>query len=101
MPYSTRALQQDLGDQGRPLAEKLEQLEQLLHDKLDPDSPLHGLRASPLPLQPADLFLLGTTPDSAKLAAKQRWPYVFALFLNNDEAVMSAILQRGCIPTSC
>ena len=93
LPYSTRALQQDLGDQGRPLAEKLEQLEQFLHDILDSDSSLHGLRASPLPSQPADLFLLGTTPDSAKLAAKRRLHYVFALFLNNDEAVMSEAVE--------
>lgn len=93
MPYSTRALQQDLGDQGRPLAEKLEQLEQFLHNELDPESPLQGLRANPLPPQPADLFLLGTTPNSAKLAAKRRLPYVFALFLNNDESVMSEAVE--------
>ncbi len=101
MPHSTRALQQDLGDQGRPLAQKLEQLEQFLHNKLDPDSPLQGLRASPQPPQPADLFLLGTTPNSAKLAAKRRWPYVFALFLNNDEAVMSEAVEtyRRLYPT--
>ena len=37
MPYSTRALQQDLGNQGRPLSEKLEQLEQFLHNELDPE----------------------------------------------------------------
>ena len=93
LPHSTRALQQELGDQGRPLAEKLEQLEQFLHNELAPDSPLQGLQASPLPSQPAELFLLGTTPNSAKLAAKRRLPYVFALFLNNDEAVMSEAVE--------
>ena len=102
LPYSTRALQQDSGNQGRSLAEKLEQLEQFLHNELDPVSPLRGLLASPRPPQPADLFLLGTTPDSAKQAAKRRWPYVFALFLNNDEAVMSEAVEtyRCLYPSS-
>ena len=31
--------------------------------------------------------------SSAKLAAKRRLPYVFALFLNNDEAVMSEAVE--------
>ena len=101
LPYSTRALQQDLGDRGKSLAEKLEELEQFLHNELDPASPLYGLRANPLPPQPAELFLLGTTPDSAKLAAKRRLPYVFALFLNNDEAVMAEAVEtyRRLYPT--
>ena len=93
LPHSTKALQQDLSGQSRPLAEKLEQLEQFLHNGPEPDSPLYGLQASPLPPQPANLFLLGTTTASAKLAAEGRLPYAFALFLNNDEAVMSESVE--------
>ena len=88
MPQSTRALRQGDGQVNRPLTEKLIELEQLLHDRVAADHPLHGLRASPLPPQPAELFLLGTSPASAELAADMAIPYVFAYFLNSDDNMM-------------
>lgn len=88
MPQSTRALQQGSGHASRSLSEKLIELEQLLHSRVAADHPLHGLRASPLPPQPAELFLLGTSPASAELAAEMAIPYVFAYFLNSNDAMM-------------
>ena len=88
LPRSTRALQQEGGQASRPLADKLIELTQFLHNQLEEHHPLYGLQASPVPPQPADLFLLGTTPASAELAARLGIPYVFALFLNSDESVM-------------
>jgi luciferase family oxidoreductase group 1 len=88
MPKTTRALQMDTGYGSKPLPEKLDELERFLHNRLDQDHPLYGLTANPIPPRPADLFLLGTTPSSAELAAQRAMPYVFALFLNSDEAVM-------------
>ena len=88
MPQSTRALRQGDRQANRPLTEKLVELEQLLHDRVAADHPLHGLRASPLPPEPAELFLLGTSPASAELAADMAIPYVFAYFLNSDDAMM-------------
>ena len=88
MPQSTRALRQGDGQASRPLTEKMVELEQLLHDRVAADHPLHGLRASPQPPQPAELFLLGTSPASAELAADMAIPYVFAYFLNSDDAMM-------------
>ena len=88
LPKTTRALQMDTGHGSKPLAQKLDELERFLHDRLDEDDPLYGLTANPIPSQPADLFLLGTTPSSAELAAQRGMPYVFALFLNSDESVM-------------
>ena len=88
MPQSTRALQQGDGSAGRPLSDKLVELEQLLHDRVAANHPLHGLRASPKPPEPAELFLLGTSPASAELAADMAIPYVFAYFLNSDDATM-------------
>ena len=93
LPHSTRALQQETGYGEKPLSDKLLELKRYLQDQLEENHPLHGLRASPLPPQPADLFLLGTTSSSAELAAKFAIPYVFALFLNNDEAMMYEAVQ--------
>jgi luciferase family oxidoreductase group 1 len=88
LPRSTTALQQGGGHAPQPLAEKLLELEQFLHNQLAANHPLYGLQASPLPPQPAEVFLLGTTTSSAALAASLGLPYVFALFLHRDETVM-------------
>ena len=88
MPRSTRALQQDSASKSTPVAEKLDELIQFLHNRLGESDPLFGLRASPSPPQPADVYLLGTTTSSAETAAKLALPYVYALFLNNDDTVM-------------
>ena len=76
------------------LAEKLDELRQFLRGELAPEHPLHGLQASPLPPQPPDLFLLGTTRSSGDMAAELAMPYVFALFLNNDEEEMAEAVRR-------
>ena len=88
MPQSTRALQPGSGNANRSLSDKLVELDQLLHDRVAANHPLHGLRASPKPPEPAELFLLGTSPASAELAADMAIPYVFAYFLNSDDTMM-------------
>lgn len=93
MPRSTRALQQDTSDGTMPLSDKLLELEQFLHNQLEESHPLYGLQASPVPPHPAELFLLGTTPSSAKLAADRGMDYVFALFLNSDETMMYEAIE--------
>jgi luciferase family oxidoreductase group 1 len=92
LPRSTRALQQEIGDTLKPFAEKLRELEQFLHNRLEENHPLYGLQASPVPPQPAELFLLGTNTSSAALAASLGMPYVFAQFLNSDAATMGEAL---------
>jgi len=93
LPQSTRALQQEMGPGTTPLPDKLLDLDRFLHNKLEGSHPFYGLKVSPAPPQPADLYLLGTTPSSAELAASLGMPYVFALFLNHDEAVMHEAIE--------
>jgi luciferase family oxidoreductase group 1 len=92
LPRSTRALQQEMGDKLKPFAEKVRELEQFLHNRLEENHPLYGLQASPVPPQPAELFLLGTNTSSAALAARLGMPYVFAQFLNSDATTMGEAL---------
>ncbi len=99
LPRSTAALrrgvlQQAQDEPSMTLAEKLVELRQFLSDELDPEHPLYGLRASPMAPQPPDLFLLGTTRSSGGMAAEMGMPYVFALFLNNDEDEMAEAVRR-------
>ena len=93
LPRSTNALQQAKVQEAKPLSEKLAELEQILHGHPGENHSMDGLKASPVPLQPADLFLLGTTPSSGELAAKLSIPYVFALFLNNEESIMREAIE--------
>lgn len=93
LPLSTRALR--LGDAAAApsLAEKLTELEKFLHNSLEPEHPLYGLKAIPVPPRPADLYLLGTSVASAELAAQRGVPYVFAQFINSDEAASLESIQ--------
>lgn len=93
LPRSTRALQQGVGHGAKPLAEKLIELQQFLHNQLEEHHPLYGLKVTPMPPQPAEVFLLGTSTSSAELAASLGMPYVFALFLNSDVTVMDEALH--------
>ncbi len=94
LPRSTAALRRGDGEPAMPLAEKLAELRRFLHGELEPEHPLHGLRASPQPPQPPALFLLGTTRSSGDMAAQLAMPYVFALFLNNDADEMAEAVRR-------
>ncbi len=94
LPRSTAALRRGGGEASMPLREKLAELRRFLHDELEPEHPLHGLRASPQPPQPPALFLLGTTRSSGDMAAQLAMPYVFALFLNNDADEMTEAVRR-------
>ncbi len=99
LPHSTAALRRGDGEGAMTLEEKLAELRRFLHDDLGPQHPLRGLQASPLPPLPPELFLLGTTRSSGEMAAKLDIPYVFALFLNNNENEMAEavrLYQAGC-----
>ena len=90
MPDTTRALraQPVNGSAPRPLEEKLAELRQFLAIHPYGAKEASGPTASPVPAQPADVYLLGTTAASAEVAAAQMLPYVFAMFLNGDEQEM-------------
>ncbi|GIT45353.1 MAG: hypothetical protein Ct9H300mP11_32890 [Chloroflexota bacterium] len=60
---------------------------------LSESHPLYGLMASPVPPESAGLFLLGTSISSAEMAAELGIPYVFPLFLNSDQNIMSEAIR--------
>lgn len=93
LPLSTRALQRE-GGTSKPLEEKLKELDAYLHNRIEETHPLFGLRATPIPQTPAPIYLLGTSTSSAELAAQAGLPYVFAQFINGDEAVIRAAFIR-------
>lgn len=97
LPRSTQALQQGVVE-AASLSDKLSELQQFVQNRIDDDHPLKGLRVSPVPTVPADIYILGTSVASAQLAAEAGLPYVFAQFINGDHAIAEAAFdayQKG------
>ncbi|MCI0864302.1 MAG: LLM class flavin-dependent oxidoreductase [Chloroflexi bacterium] len=92
LPQSTMALQQTVAGE-RSIGDKITELRDYLRGELPEAHPLHGLKASPRPPEPADLYLLGTSVSSATMAAEFGMPYVFALFLNGDQEEMAKAIE--------
>lgn len=93
LPLSTHALQQgiDAAKKGS-FAEQLQLLDSWLKPgQADPDD--EGLAATPLPLRPANRFLLGASEESARLAASLGWQFVFAAHLNGDRQLLEHALS--------
>ncbi|MGW8821630.1 LLM class flavin-dependent oxidoreductase [Paenibacillus lautus] len=91
LPRSTQALQRGVQEDAS-LTDKIVELRQFVHNTLEEDHPLAGLRAAPLPETAPELYVLGASPGSAEIAAGLGLPYVFSLFINGDEsAALEAI----------
>ena len=93
LPQSTMALQQAVAGE-RDIGGKILELREFLQGELPENHPLYGLMASPKPPETADIFLLGTSASSAEMAAEFSLPYVFALFLNSEQGVMTQAMKN-------
>lgn len=92
LPLSTRALQQGLHqDVKGSFADQLTQLDRWLTPSSDAQD--DSVKATPLPSAPAEKFLLGASVESAQLAAKLGWNFVFAAHLNGDVNLLRDVLE--------
>lgn len=87
MPRATIALNKSRTRNVDDYPEKVEELLQYLNDDLPETNPLYGLKASPMVKTVPELWMLGSSPASAVLAAKMGLPYNFALFINGEGGV--------------
>jgi len=87
MPRATIALNRSRNRNIDDYPEKVEELLQYLSDDLSETNPLYGLKASPMVKTVPELWMLGSSPTSAVLAAKMGLPYNFALFINGEGGV--------------
>ncbi|MDQ1234030.1 luciferase family oxidoreductase group 1 [Paenibacillus sp. SORGH_AS306] len=87
LPRSTRALQGDHQTSPLSLTDKIIETRNYIYNRIADDHALAGIHVSPNPAQPADLFVLGASSNSAEVAAKLGLPYVFSQFINGDEEV--------------
>lgn len=89
LDLSTKALQFGTMNDGTDFSERLTFLKQLIDDNIPNDHPLIGIKAMPQPLVKPEIFLLGASENSAKMAANLETHFVFAQFINNSEEILN------------
>ncbi|CAM8677057.1 LLM class flavin-dependent oxidoreductase [Leclercia adecarboxylata] len=90
LPLSTKALQLGLNSQEKgDFAAQLAQLD----GWINPGSEEEAVRATPRPQVPAAGFLLGASVESARLAARLNWDFVFAAHLNGDPELLREVIE--------
>ncbi|MGF2617523.1 LLM class flavin-dependent oxidoreductase [Rossellomorea vietnamensis] len=65
--------------------EQIDDLLGYLTDERPESNPYEGLQASPIINTKPDVWMLGSSPSSALLAAEKGLPYTFAQFINGEE----------------
>jgi len=88
LPLSTKALQLGSSNSDLDFEERIALLNKFLGNSLEKEHPLAGVKATPIPPEKTENYLLGASPASAKLAADLGWNFVFALFINSDLTVL-------------
>lgn len=93
LPLSTQALQQGVSQAAKgTFDEQLTQLDAWL--SLSEPAEDESVRATPLPVQRPESFLLGASLQSARLAASLDWNFVFAAHLNGDKNLLREVLKE-------
>lgn len=89
MPLSTHALQGAYDPARKPGFEaQLTELDRFLREHHDGSDAGNQLAAFPAPAQPAERFLLGASSESARLAARLGWSFVYPGHIHGDEAAI-------------
>ncbi len=92
LPLSTKALQGALAGHNEDFPAQLKQLTHYLASAAEPAGGAYA-RALPAPAVAPERFLLGASPESARLAATLGWHFVFAGFINTrEQAMQEAVL---------
>lgn len=90
LPLSTKALQLGLNSQEKgDFAAQLAQLDGWINQGSEEEA----VRATPRPQVPAAGFLLGASVESARLAARLNWDFVFAAHLNGDPELLREVIE--------
>lgn len=90
LPLSTKALQYGTVNDGKDISDRLSFLVDLIENSVDSNHPLSGIQATPIPQEKPEIFLLGASATSARLAAELGISFVFAKFINSDDLVLES-----------
>jgi len=94
LPLSTRALQGAHDPVRKPSFEtQLDELDGFLRHDGDIEANADSLAAFPVPDQPPGRFLLGASAESARLAARLGWHFVYAGHIHGDDDAIGQSLS--------
>ncbi|MBX6395275.1 MAG: LLM class flavin-dependent oxidoreductase, partial [Alicyclobacillaceae bacterium] len=85
LPLATRALQEGRAPAIDRYPEQLDDLIGYLYDSLGENHRFAGLRATPVVPTAPEIWLLGSSGESARLAAERGAAFAFAQFINGQE----------------
>jgi luciferase family oxidoreductase group 1 len=91
MPAGRRALQWELAAEKRPFEQKLRELDHFIRGTLPLGHPLEGAQALPAAAALPQLFLLGASAESARLAGKLGWNYGYSGHHNGDASLLNEV----------
>lgn len=84
MPRATYALNNGKYRDAKQFPAQVDDLRMYLSDSIPSDHPYYGLKATPVTKQAPPIWMLGSNPGSARLAAEKGLPYMFAQFINSE-----------------
>lgn len=87
---STQALRYGGAGSDVEFDKRFKTLHHFIEDALPEDHELHGAKALPKSEEKVPVFLLGASPNSAKLAAENGANFVYAHFLNSNDELLKA-----------
>lgn len=88
LPLSTKALQYEKENKGEDIEVRLQFLQHLIQNNMPSNHEFFGIEATPVPPVKPEVYLLGASQSSAKLAANLEISFAFARFINNDDLVL-------------
>ena len=91
LPLSTQALQHGLREDAVSFDRKFKDLKRFLSQ--EPPEGCDGLKTSPDTSHQPDLFLLGSSPSSARFAAEEEAHFVYAHFITNNEQLLEESIR--------
>ncbi|QUW23179.1 LLM class flavin-dependent oxidoreductase [Sporosarcina sp. Marseille-Q4063] len=100
MPRATYALNDGEYRDIHKFPQQVDDLLMYLHDTMPEDHPYFGLKATPITESTPPVWMLGSSPSSAALAAEKGLPYMFAQFINGEGGIISAKLYRETFQAS-
>ncbi|MFB8340127.1 LLM class flavin-dependent oxidoreductase [Brucella cytisi] len=94
LPLSTRALQGAYDPDRKPsFNEQLIELDKFLDENPENTDNRNGLAAYPVPPQKPERFLLGASVESAELAARLNWDFVYAGHIQGDPTAIKEAVE--------
>lgn len=84
MPRATYALNRGKYRDPSAFIDQLNELQMYIDDSISKDHPYYGLKATPYIQESPPIWMLGSSVNSAKLAAEKGLPYMYAKFINDE-----------------